>query len=232
MPTQAGTIITAAINRSTANDGGRSEVSSNTTELLGVLSRTVQRIYVLAGLPKSNGGMADGGYFARVLTVTLGTPATTFVNLPSGLATWTGLIQDAGGSEVTVVTARDLVDGVAEVPPSVVIQSGKIRSAGRLGDPTAGAVLSFTAPAMPGDLTSTAHYIGATTPSDPTTTAWPSWVGDDWLIALLARYLAIKDGTRDAAELQALEADAAAAAGLFAEVVGVEAGTLADVRAA
>lgn len=232
MPTQAGTIITAAINRSTANDGGRSEVSSNTTELLGVLSRLVQRIYVVAGLPASNGGMADGGYFARSLTVTMGSPSTTFISLPSGLATWTGLIRDAGGDEVTVVTQRDLTDGTAEVPPSVVIQSGQIRSAGRVGDPTAGAVLSFIAPAMPGDLTSTSHWIGATTPGDVTTTAWPSWVGDDWLIALMARYLAVKDGTRDPAEIAAYEADAATAAGLFAQVVGVEAGTLADVRAA
>ena len=77
MATQASTILTAAINLSLANDGGTSPLANNTTELLGVLSRTVRHVYAQAGLPPSGGGGGYTNYFTRTTTLTLGTPNTT-----------------------------------------------------------------------------------------------------------------------------------------------------------
>mgnify|MGYP001382775024 CR=1 FL=1 len=136
----------------------------------------------------------------------------------------------AGGDVVSVVPLRDLRDGIAEVPPAVVIANGKIRSAGRTGDPTAGAVLTLEGSYLPAIATSGSHYVGATTATDDTTTYWPGHVGDPFLIAQLARYLVIKDAMRDANELQALDAEIAQAAEGLAHVIQVSPAALVAVR--
>jgi hypothetical protein len=46
--------------------------------------------------------------------------------------------------------------------------------------------------------------VGATTLNDSTTSNWPSFVGDEFLICHLALYLAVKDGMRDPQEIQQL----------------------------
>ena len=231
MATTYSTIITAALNRSSVNDAGATSLASDTSELVGFLSRVVRSVYTLAGVPRRFGGMAAGQYFTSVQTVTLATPATTFTALPTAPEyVYVFGITDAGGDPVWSVSLADLQQGIAEVPPGVVIANGKIRSAGRTGDPTAGAVLTLTGSYLPPEATAGSHYIGATTATDSTTTYWPGHVGDPFLIAALARYLVIKDAMRDATELQALDAELQSAAGSFARVIQVAPAALVAVR--
>lgn len=231
MATTYATIISAALNRSTVNDGGATTLGSDTAELVGFLSRVVRQVYSLAGVPRRYGGMAAGNYFLASQTVTLATPATTFTALPTSPEyVYVVSVTDNGGDVVSVVPLRDLRDGIAEVPPAVVIANGKIRSAGRTGDPTAGAVLTLEGSYLPAEATSGSHYVGATTASDSTTTYWPGHAGDPFLIAQLARYLVIKDAMRDANELQALDAEIAQAAEGLAHVIQVSPAALVAVR--
>lgn len=231
--TQAQTILTAAINTSLSNDGGSTPLANNATELLGVLSRTIKQVYAQAGLPPSGGGGGYANYFTRTTTVTLGTPATTPVALPTNpqyayIPTFT----DVGGTVVAVVTLQDVRNSIAEYPPAVVIADNKVFSAGRVGDPTAGAVLTLDGTYLPPDLTVPTDYIGATTLNDATTSAWPSHVGDPFLIYDLALYLAEKDGARDAQELQGLAASRSDALARLSQVIGVAQATTTQVRPA
>lgn len=234
MPTTAQDIITAAINRSLANDNGETDLASSSVENLAVLSRLVRRVFALAALPGDVGGF--GGrtdYFTRTQTVTLGTPATTPVALPSNpeFARITS-ITNAGGQTVNVVTLRDLRDNVAEYPPAVVIADQTIRSAGRNGDPTAGAVLTLDGVYLPPDMTALTHVVGATTPADASTSKWPEHAGNEWLIASMARYYIIKDGLRDAGELAAIDAELEGLTPILAATIGVAPARLSTVRAA
>lgn len=229
--TTAQTILDAAINSSLANDGGTTDLASDTTELLGVLNRFVQAIYTEAALPDEVGGMGRANYFLSSQTVTLGTPSTTWVALPtSPTYLYIPLVLDNAGGPISVVSLLDLRQGTADYPPAVVVAERKIRSAGRSGDPTATAVLTLEGSYLPGDLTSTGHFIGAITPSDSSTTAWPNFVGDRYLIDSMALYLAMKAGDRDTAELQYLTGEADQSAARLAGVLGVSPARLAQVR--
>lgn len=227
MATQAQTIIDAAIDSSLANDQGRSDLANDSSELLGVLDRKLKQVYTLAGMPAEYGGQGDGDYFAASAAVVV---ASAPVALPA--AAFRHIITDANGVRVTVVPRIDLVDGVAEMPPAIVIEQQKFRSAGRPGDPAIGATLTVRYTPLPGTLTATTDYIGATTPSDATTTVWPEWVGDPFLVAWLARYLAIKAADRDADEMQALMQDLTEAATLLGTIIGVDATRLVEASEA
>jgi len=135
---------------------------------------------------------------------------------------------NASGDPVAVVTQADVTDDVAEMPPAVLIRQDKVVTVGRAGDPVATDVLTIYYTPLPGTLTLGTHYIGATTPTDPATTTWPGWVGDPFLIAWLARYLAIKAADRDADEMQALAQDLQESAVLLGTLIGVEATRLTE----
>lgn len=228
-------IFDAAIASSLANDQGRTILANNTAELVGVVSRTVRMVYAAAALPPTDGGEGYGNFFTRSSTVTLASPSTDYVALPSTpeFRFFQNFVDNVG-TPVAVVTLRDLRDGVAEYPPAVVIADGKIRSAGRLsdGDPAAGAVLTFDGSYLPPVLTSASDYIGATTPADSSTSAWPDDVGNPFLIAVLGRYLALKDGARDPQEIAAYDQAIAESATRLAQVVGATVARFTDVRPA
>lgn len=222
-------IIDAAVAASLANDGGTTVLANNTTELLGVISRVLRQIYAEAGLPRAQGGFnQEAATFVRTTTVTIATPIATATAFPA-LATRLLQLVDAGGDYVSMISLADLRSGTAELPPAVVIADRTIRSAGRLGDPTAGAILAVDYAYVPAPLSSASDVIGATTPSDATTSSWPSEAGDPFLTHWLARYLSTKDGTRDPAELQQLNALLQQDIGVLAGVLGISAAKLANV---
>ncbi len=226
MATQAQAIITAATATSLANDAGRTDLANDASELLAVLNRKIKQLYALAGMPKEFGGMGSGDFFATSAAVVL---AASPVALPA--AAFRHVIEDATGRRVTVVPRADLIDGVAEMPPAVIIEQQKIISAARPEDPVPGATLTVHYTPLPA-LTSVTDYIGATTPADATTTSWPDWVGDPFLVAVLARYLAVKAGDRDADEMAALNQDLQEAATLLGAVIGIDATTIVEDREA
>lgn len=233
MATTAADIITPAIRSSSANDGGQTDLANNTGELVAVLSRVVRKVYAIAGLPPLEGGGGYSNFFTRTSTVTIGAPNTTYVSLGTTPEfVFLQNIVDNTGTKVSVVTLRDLRDQIAELPPAVVIADGKIRSAGRTGDPSAGAVLTFDGSYLPAILTLSSDYIGATTPADATTTAWPGDVGDPFLIAQLGWYLAQKDGARDSEELQGYQAQIQEYGQALAQRIGANVARVSDVRAA
>lgn len=233
MATPVADILTAAIASSTANDGGQTALANNTSELIAVVSRIVRKVYALAGLPPEEGGQGWSNFFTLTSSVTLGTPNTTYVSLGTNPEfVFLQNIRDNAATKVSVVTLRDLNDDIAELPPAVVFANGKIKSAARVGDPAAGAVLTFDGSYLPPALTAATDYIGATTPADATTTAWPGDVGDPYLIAQLGWYLAQKDGARDAAELQGYAAQIAEYGEALAKRIGANVARVSDVRAA
>lgn len=233
MATTVQDILDQAIASSLANDQGRTLLANNAAELVAVVNREVRAVYAAAALPPTDGGQGYGNFFTTTGTVTLGTPATDYVALPSAPAfCYFQSFVDNAGTVVKVVTLRDLRDGTAEYPPCVVVANNAIRSAGRPGDPESGAVMTFDGSYLPPDLTTTGDFIGALTPSDATTTAWPAYVGDVYLIAKVALYLALKDGARDNAEIAGYQADVVKAAGMLAQVVGATVARFNDVRTA
>ncbi len=223
MATQVQVILDAAIAGSLANDGGRSDLASNVSELIAVLDRKLKQVYAHAGMPSDAGGMGAGDYFATSASVALGASP---VALPT--AAFRHTFVDALGRRVTVVTQADLDDDVAEMPPAVLIRQDKVQTAGRAGDPLSTDTLTVWYTPLPGTLTLGTHYVGATTVTDPTTSFWPSWVGDPFLIAWLERYLAKKAGDRDADELQAINQDLQDTALLLGTLIGIEATRLTE----
>lgn len=225
--TTAQTILTDAIARSAANDAGSSELASDQAgELLRVLSRLVRRVYALAGLPAEENGWGASPYFLARATVTVPNPNTTPVLLPSTPE----LVQlvrvaDAGGLPVSIGTVPDLLGDTLDFPPAVAVANGKLQSGARLGDPLAGDVLTCVYAYCPPMMTALTDTIGATTPALPSTSAWPSAVGDAFLIDAMALYLAIKDNGR--ADAAALEGEVQASAALLGSQLGVNAARLA-----
>lgn len=231
MATTVQDILTPAIASSLSNNQGNSPLANAPSELVAVVSRTVRQVYAQAGLPPSGGGGGYGNYFTRTTTLTLGSPATTPVALPANPTyAYIPTFTDAGGTVVAVVTLKDLRDHVAEYPPAVVVADNHVYSAGRTGDPTAGAVLTLDGSYLPADLQATTDYIGATILNDPTTTAWPSHVGDPFLIADLALYLAQKDGARDAQEIGLLTQQRTDALARLGQVIGLAQALTTQVR--
>lgn len=229
-------ILTPALRSSTANDQGQTDLGNNTSELVAVVSRIVRKVYAIAGLPPSEGGAAYGNYFTRSGTVILGTPNTTYVSLGTTPEfVFLQNIVDNVGVQVSPVTLRDLRNNVAELPPCVVFADNKVRSAGRVGDPAAGATLTFDGSYLPAVATDAGHFIGATTATDSTTTAWVGGVaaaGDPFLVAQLALYLAQKDGSRDAAEIAGYTAQIQEYGQALAQIVGANVARVSDVRPA
>lgn len=210
-------IIDAAVASSVANDA-TTPLASNTSELVAVISRRIRLIYTLAALP-NDGGRSN--WFTRTTTVTVGTPNTTYVSLPtSPEPAYLPTFIDTGGRIVSVVSLEDLREDRAEYPPAIVVVDGKFRSAARTGDPAAGSVLTVEMSYLPVVMTADTDFLGATTLADATTTSWPSHVGDEYLVQDLALYLSVKDGMRDGVEVQALTAARDQAAGLLGKVLG------------
>lgn len=226
-------ILDGAIASALANDLGRTSLANNVAELVAVVNRDIRTVYAASALPPSDGGDGYGNFFTRTSTVTLATPATTYATLPSSpeFCYYQNFIDNVGAI-VNVVTLRDLRDSIAEYPPAVVIADNKIRSAGRTGDPQSGAVLTFDGSYLPANLALATDYLGSTTLTDATTTSWPDYVGNPYLIAKLALYLAQKDGARDAAEIAGYQAQVAESAQQLAAVVGASVSRFADVRPA
>ncbi len=227
MSTQASVIIDAAVKSSLLNDAQRTSVARDTAELLAVLTREVQALYALAGTPPDRGGMSRGDLLATSTTLTLN--AATPPSVPT--AAFRPMWSDATGASVAVVTRRDLLDGRAELPPAIVIEQHKVRTAGRSGDPVEGAVLTLRYVPLPAVLTATTHYLGAV--ADPTLSTdsyWPDHVANPWLIATLRKYLAVKRGipTEDA-EMQDIVQAVQQSAGLLANYLGLNASDLVSV---
>lgn len=231
MATQAVTILQAAIDSSTANDGGASPVANNTPELLGVLDRKVKQIYSLVALPEVKGGAAAGDFFKTTWTVAMdATSAATFVALPgSPVIAFIHSIVDEAGNPVAIVPYRDFIEGLAEWAPAVAILDRKIRSLAREGDPVEADTLTVFGNYLPATLTSINDYIGATTAADATTTTWPSEAGDPFLVAFMGLYLAMKDGTRDLSEIQHYQQDMEAAALVLSDLLGINASALVNL---
>jgi len=227
MASSAQTVIDPAIQSSLANDNARTELANNSAELVAVVDRKVRQIYTLAGMPREFGGMGSGDYFATSGTVVLGASP---VALP--VAAFRHTFVNALGKRVAVVSQADLDDLVAEMPPAVVIRQDKVQTAGRIGDPVVTDVLTVRYTPVPGPMTLKTHFIGATPPTDVTTTNWPESAGNPFLVAWVARYLALKAGDRDPAELAAIEQDLQEAALLLGALIGVEATRLTEDREA
>lgn len=232
MATTAQDILTAAIATSLANDGGTSPLANNNPELIAVLSRKVRQIYGQMALPNDQGGSNLGDFFKTTWAITVATPSTNLVALPSSPEiAYIDFILNAGGNSVSVVPAYDLlVNGTAEVPPAVLFYDRKLRSCGRTGDPNAGDVLTIYGSYLPAILSQVSDFIGATTLSDATTTTWPSDLGDPYLVAWLGLYLAMKDATRGQDEVQNYVASLSEAAQLLAARLGLDATTLVSPR--
>ena len=226
MTTQAQTILDAATSSSLANDSGLTPLANTPLELLGVLNRRLAELYTLAAMPKQLGGMGRGDFFATSTTLTL---SSSPVALPTGVA-FVHSVTNVSGTRVAVVPQADVVDGFPELPPAVRITQNKVLSLGRSGDPVPGDVLTLYYTPLPGSLTLGTDYIGATTPSDSTTTVWPSAVGDPYLVAWLSRYLAYKASDRDPDDIQHLESDLASSARSLGTLIGVEATRLSTFR--
>lgn len=231
MSTTVQGVIDGALARSLANDSGQTDLASNTGELVAVISRAVQLLYTFAAFPVADGGMGRTGYFMRTTSVTVGTPSTTYVALPTGAA-YTPSFTDSLNRAVATVTLEELREGRAEYPPALVIRDGKFASAARTGDPSAGSVLTADYAYLPAVLAAATNYIGATTLTDATTSNWPSFVGDEFLICHLALYLAVKDGMRDPQEIQQLSQERAAALDALGKVLRLGPTQLERIKAA
>jgi len=212
-------IIDAAIGSSLSNDspGLDGSQASGLTELLGVINRRVRRIYTLAGMPPERGGMSRGDYFATTTTLTISAAAPP----AAPTSAFDHLFADASGVEVRVVSRRDVQRGHAELPPAVIIENRSVVTAGRTGDPVDDDVLTVYYTPLPALHTLGTHYVGATTAATDTTSEWPEAVGNPWLIAELRRYLAIKRGDADEAELADIKQEIGDTGGTLAELIGI-----------
>lgn len=218
MSTLAQTIIDAAVKSSLLNDDGRSAVASNTAEILAFLTRTVRHVYTVAAMPKDHGGAEAHDLLGVTETKTVNSGSPPSVSD----AAFRYQIATADAEPVAVVTRRDLLAGRAELPPAVVIEQRAVRSAGRLGDPVNGDVLTVYYVPVPGELTiAGSHYIGATTPATASTSMWPDHAGNPWLIAKLREYLATKRGDADPAEIEQINAEVARTGQIFAAFLGI-----------
>lgn len=224
MSTTAQNIIDAALSSSLWLDGGTTSVGNDTSGNVAALSRAVRSVYVLAaGIDRAH------AYFVRSVDVTLGTPATTAVDWPASPEIVRILnAVDAGDDMVALVPISDARLGIAEIPPAVVSQDRTLFSVGRVGDPTAAAVLTLDVAYAPAPLTDAAHFIGATDPTDASTSSWPAAAGDPFLVAWLNRYFARKESRNE--DLPVLDAEVQQAAGLLGDLLGVAAARLAAIQ--
>jgi len=209
MGTQAGEILDAAIASSLLFDDAETAVAEDATELLKVLNRILTSIYTLAGRPPFAGGRAFGEALGVTADVTLTVTGVSIAITPAIASLY--LITDANGVEVVVVPRIDVVRGLAELGPAVVIEGRLLTSAGRVGDPVTDDVLTLWYTPIPGPLSVAEHYIGATSPGDDSTTLWPE-IGNPFLIAALIAYLLGKTEEADPAMMQRNQAELARAA--------------------
>lgn len=223
------TIIDAAVQSSQWNDGATTSLANNTSELVGVLSRAIRQVYTLAGLPPEAGGFEQHhAAFVRATTVTMGSPATTRVNFPAETIRLLALT-DAGDDYVAQVDVLQVRRGVAEIPPAVIVADRTVRSAGRTGDPTAGAVLTADICYIPAVMTAASDFLGATTLGDASSSQWPEAAGDPFLVAWLARYLAQKEDRSES--IPGIEAQLTQAAQMLGALLGVASARLTAIDA-
>ena len=198
-------IIDAAVDRSLLNDDQVTELTSDTGPIIAYLDRIVNQVYVAAARPPDAGENAKRDYFATSDTVVLVAGSKALPTAPA--PAWTPLFLTAAGARINVASRRGIVDGVAELPPAVIVQQNTVYTAGRTGDPGDTDTLTVIYTPVPGPLALTTDYIGATTPATASTSVWPSHVGDEYLISALAEYLGVKAGDRDPTELKTLADD-------------------------
>lgn len=216
--TTAQTILTDASARLVSADGVRTIAADQEGEMLRVLNRLVQSIYGLAGLPQLAGGFADTPFFVTRSNITLSSPATLWVSIPSSPPVVYLLgVRNAVDEPIHTVSRHNHMAGRIEFPPALIVQGRSIRSAGRPGDPAAGAIVTAEWSYAPPDMTDLGHFIGATTPSDSSTSEWPSHVGDQVLVDSVALYLAVKDNLTGAVQnlRAAIQQDSAPLAALL-----------------
>lgn len=224
--TTAQIILTDAINRAIENDAGDSEIARDQEgEGLRVLNRYIQRIYALAADPASWGAQP---YFLTTGSLTLGSPATTFVALPTTPRV-ARLVQvtTATGASVAIHTGPDARRQLLDFPPGIILQDQRVRVPGppfRVGDPVAADALTLDYAYYPADLATLEQVIGAIDAGDPDS-PWPAAAGDPFLIDLMARYYCIKDDAARA-DLGPLGEDIQADAETLAGVFGINAASL------
>jgi len=198
-------ILDAAIHKSLMNDEGRSPLVGNEIDIIIELDRIVKEFYVDAARPPSAGSGERNDFFGETASVTLvgGTKV-----LP--VATWTPEFKNASGARIHVTTQAAILDSLAPPAPAVYVQKDAVFTGGRTGDPGSTDVLTalFTAP--PGTLTLRGDFIGADTPATASTSFWPEWAGNRYLIASIGKYLAVRDGIRDPTEVAVYDGEISA----------------------
>lgn len=203
MATTVQQILDAALDRNLFNDTAIVDL----VRTVAWLDRLVKRIYGLASRPVPTGSQEKDDYFADRTTLTLGGSPTVLPVAVQSAASMPPRFLTASGERVSLASQLELADGTAELPPAVIFEKRRISATGRTGDVTTGDVLTVIFTPVPATLSDVAHYIGAATATDATTSLWPDHPGNEALIAELARYLALKDGGTDPAELQKLEGE-------------------------
>jgi len=208
MSTTCKVLIEAAYERSVANDADK---LGSDPELVGVIWRRLYQIYSIAA-------RVNPAYFGKISSAAL--PSSNVWARPSdaelvfkvlaGTAGSTGVL--TSGTEVNIVPVDDTL---CEMAPRIYEMGRSYYSVDATGDPdnvdTTGDKLSFyyskRHPAL--DTTLATDHATNTLESD-----WPEQF-NDLLVLHLSKYLSVKDGMRDSAEWQALNAEEEALMVLF-----------------
>jgi hypothetical protein len=182
-------------------------VASDTARILDHLNNALWSLYADVAGPVLDARLERSDFLAQDDNVVL---TSGFVALPRTYV-WPPVFRTTLGARVAVVSREEVSDNLAELPPAVLFQNGKIKGAGRSGDPVSGDTLVATGTVKTGPLTTAGHYIGATTPTDASTSAWGvvEHLGNDFLIDELASWFAHRAGDRTDAELKLYEDRAA-----------------------
>jgi hypothetical protein len=211
MTTTVEQIIDGVIERLLVFDMGRSDLAQNDEEFYRLLNRYVPQLYIQASQPVALANVERNNYFeiTEALSLTGGTDTL------SAAFCWPPAFEDASGQRIALTVKSALMRGRAELPPALYLDGLDVYTPGRTGDPVDGeAITARYTPVIDG-LSDRGHYLGGTDPTDETTSKWPSHVGDEVLIAMLAHYFALKSGDVPADELQKLAQEADVARGLF-----------------
>jgi len=203
MATTAGDIIDGAIQKLLVFDLGRSDIGNDDPEMIAFLNRTIQSWYLDASRAVMRADDRNDFFETETEKTLAGAPASVAITA----FCWMPRIENASGDRVHITTKSDIRLGRGELPPAVFIQGVTMTSAGRTGDPVVDDVLTLCYTAVPGTMTTRAHFVGATAIADAATTKWPPHVGDEPLMLSLAYYLALKSGDVPGDELQRLQAD-------------------------
>lgn len=205
MTTTVQQIFDGALDRNLFNDSDL----VNYPRAIAWLDRLVKRLYGEASAPVQPGTAERDDFFVARTTLTL---LAAFTALPTAVKTAVWLpprFLTAAGKQVRLVSQAELAESVAELAPALIWEGRQVSPTGRSGDLTVGNVVTILYVPAPATMSDTAHYIGASTATDSTTTIWPDQPGNEALVAELALYLAKKDGGIDPQEIVTLEKEAA-----------------------